>query len=113
MDEQGLRTLVGSRIRAERVASGYNLDDLAGRIGMHESNLSRIERGERGIDITTLMKVGEALGLRSDAFLQPERDEVIGFARTAAGGRDTVIDWTLDLLADMRFAEAEVQRHGW
>lgn len=114
MEEQELRELVGRRIRAERRACGFErLEDFANRIGMDTSNLSRIEQGKRGIDSVTLMRIAEALDVRMDALFDRERDEVVAFARTGSGGRDQVVDWALDLLTDMEFAEAEVNRHGW
>jgi transcriptional regulator with XRE-family HTH domain len=113
MEEQDLRKLVGGRIRTEREASGYNLEEVAGRIGLSESSLSRLERGEQAIDIVTLTRISDVLAVRPDAFLDASRDTTIAYARTQVGGRDAMIDWTLDVLADMRFAETEVQRRGW
>jgi len=114
MEEQELRELVGRRIRTERKARGYErLEDFATRIGMDSSNLSRIEQGKRGIDSVTLMRVADALDVRMDALFDRERDEVVVFARSGSRGRDEVVDWALDLLADMEFAEAEVSRYGW
>jgi transcriptional regulator with XRE-family HTH domain len=113
MNEQELRKLVGSRIRTEREVSGYSLGDVAGRIGLHESSLSRIERGEQAVEIVMLTRIGDVLGVRPEAFLDASRDTTVAYARTQAGARDTMVDWTLDVLADMRFAEAEVQRRGW
>jgi len=113
VDELELTKKVGHRIRAERELSGYTLGDLAAQIGMSESNLSRIERGERSIDIELIEKVAQALAIRTHTLMDFSRDEVVAFARTSSGGRDTVTDWTLDLLADMKFATAEVQKRGW
>jgi transcriptional regulator with XRE-family HTH domain len=113
MEDQQLRDRVGRRIRAEREAGGYRLADIADAIGMSESNLSRIESGKRTVDITTLLRIGEVLGVRPDVFLDEERDEVIAYARTDDGGRDDVTAWTLDLFADIDFVEAEKRRHGW
>jgi transcriptional regulator with XRE-family HTH domain len=113
MEDQQLRETVGRRIRAEREAGGYRLEDIAEAIGMSESNLSRIESGKRSVDITTLMRIGEMLGVRPDVFLDEERDEVIAYTRTADGGRDEVTAWTLELFADIDFVEAEKRRHGW
>ena len=80
---------------------------------MDPSNLSRIEQGKRGIDSVTLMRIAEELDVRMDALFDRERDEIVAFARSGSGGRDSVVDWALGLLADMAFAEAEVARHGW
>jgi transcriptional regulator with XRE-family HTH domain len=114
LDEQELRSLVGRRIRAERKAAGYDrLEDFAGRIGMDSSNLSRLEQGKRGIDSVTLMHIADTLGVRMDALFDRDREGVVAFARTGSRGRDEVVDWALGLLADMKFAEAAVARHGW
>lgn len=113
MEDQQLRETVGRRIRAEREAGGYRLEDIAEAIGMSAGNLSKIESAKRGVDITTLMRIAEVLDVRPDVFLDEERDEVIAFARTDEGGRDEVTAWTLDLFADMDFVETERRRRGW
>jgi transcriptional regulator with XRE-family HTH domain len=113
MDDQQLRELFGRRIRAEREAAGYRLEDVADAIEMSTSNLSRIESGQRSVDITTITKIADVLGVRVDTLLDEERDEVIAYARTQEGGRDEVTQWTLELFADMDFVEAEARRHGW
>lgn len=113
MDDQQLRELFGRRIRAEREAAGYRLEDVADAIEMSTSNLSRIESGQRSVDITTITKIAGVLDVRLDSLLDEERDDVIAFARTQEGGRDEVTEWTLELFADIDFVEAEVRRHGW
>ena len=113
VEDQQLREIVGRRIRAEREAGGYRLEDIAEAIGMSESNLSRIESGKRTVDIGALMKIADVLGVRPDVFLDEERDDVIAYARTEEGARDEVTAWTLELFADMDFLEAEKRRHGW
>jgi transcriptional regulator with XRE-family HTH domain len=113
MNDQELTKKVGSRIRAERELSGYKIVELAERIGLSESYLSRIERGERPIDIDLIERIAQTLDIRAQTLMDFSRDEVVAFARTASGGRDQVTDWTLDVLADMRFAETEVQSRGW
>src|SRR5579884_1205667 len=113
MEGQQLRETVGRRIRAEREAGGYRLEDIAEAIGMSESNLSRIESGQRAIDVTTLMRIADVLEVRPDVFLDEERDDVIAYARTDEGGRDEVTAWTLELFADMDFVEGEKRRYAW
>lgn len=113
LNEQELTKKVGHRIRSERELSGYTLGELATQIGMSESNLSRIERGERSIDIELIDKVAQALDIRTHTLMDFARDEVVAFARTSSGGRDKVTDWTLDLFADLKFATGEVQLRGW
>jgi len=52
------------QIRQARKAAGMTLEELAGSTGMTKSALSKIERGaNRNPTITTLDRIGEALGL--------------------------------------------------
>jgi transcriptional regulator with XRE-family HTH domain len=53
---------IGSRVRAIRVRQGMSLDTLAAATGLSKAHLSRIERGERGLDRrSTLQTIADAL----------------------------------------------------
>lgn len=56
-----LLTLVGQRIRAQRVAEGLNLDQLARLTGISGPALSLIETGKRDARLTTLARIAAAL----------------------------------------------------
>lgn len=52
------------RIRAARKGRGISQRDLARTLGMAQSTLSRIERGERRVSVDQLIEIARALGVR-------------------------------------------------
>lgn len=48
---------VGQKIRERRLAMGLTQADLAGRIGIQQSDLCRMEKGEYRVSLETLFKV--------------------------------------------------------
>jgi transcriptional regulator with XRE-family HTH domain len=114
MSEQETRILVGRRVREERQAAGYGrLEDFAAELGIDPTNLSRIERGERGLDSLLLARIATLLNVPMDAFFDAERGEVLSMARGGGGERDDMVDWGLELLADIDFAEGVIGERGW
>lgn len=114
MSEQETRILVGRRVREERQAAGYErLEDFAEALGIDHTNLSRIERGERGLDSLLLARIAALLNVPMDAFFDLERGEVLAMARGGNGDRDEMVDWGLELLADIDFAEGVIGERGW
>lgn len=63
---------VGPRLRAERHARGWTLDDLAARAGMSSSTLSRLESGKRQASLELLLPVTRQLGIRIDDLIRVE-----------------------------------------
>lgn len=55
---------VSMRIRAARQARCISQRDLARALGMAQSTLSRIERGERRVSVDQLIEIARALGVR-------------------------------------------------
>lgn len=114
MDEQETRILVGRRVREERQAAGYGrLEDFAAALGIDPTNLSRIERGERGLDSLLLARIATVLSVPMDAFFDSERGAVLAMARGGGDPRDEMVEWGLELLADIDFAEGVVVERGW
>ncbi len=92
MSEQETRILVGRRVREERQAAGYaRLEDFAAELGIDPTNLSRIERGERGLDSLLLARIATLLNVPMDAFFDAERGEVLSMAR---GGVESATTWS-------------------
>jgi len=56
-------TDVGDRVRTSRLASGLTQADLAGRVGLQRSMISKIEAGEREVDALELYQLADALGV--------------------------------------------------
>lgn len=114
MSEQDLKKLVGQRIREERQAAGYTrLEDFAAVLEIDHTYLSRIERGERGLDSLLLARIATQLDVPMDSFFDPERGAVLALARGRTGERDAMVEWGLELLADIDYAEQIVAERGW
>lgn len=59
-----MQTNVTLKIRAARQRRGMSQRDLARALGMAQSTLSRIERGERRVSVDRLIEIARALGVR-------------------------------------------------
>lgn len=60
---------IGTRIRMERDARGWTLDELAGRSGVSKAMLSKIERGETSPTAELLVRVAAAFGMTLSALI--------------------------------------------
>lgn len=50
-----------NRIRAVRVAKGVAMAQLASRVGLHHSEIGKLERGEKPLDSAMLRRIADAL----------------------------------------------------
>ena len=64
-------------LRAARVKAGLTQEDLAPRLGMTQSAISKCERVERRLDVVELRRWCDALGTRLDRFVR-ELDAALG-----------------------------------
>ena len=62
----------GMEIRIRRIKRGYTIEQFANEIGLHASQLSRIERGETNVTISTITFLAEAFGVKPEELLQRE-----------------------------------------
>lgn len=85
---------VRQRLRELRGAQGLTLEDVARRANMATSTLSRLESGQRRLTLDHLPGLALALGVSTDALLQPPpaRDPRI---RSRAIRRDQLTMWPL------------------
>ncbi|KAA9111301.1 XRE family transcriptional regulator [Microbacterium rhizomatis] len=63
---------LGHRIRHERVAHGFTLDELGARVGVAGSQLSLIENGKREPKLSLLQAIAEVAGIEVTQLLSPE-----------------------------------------
>jgi transcriptional regulator with XRE-family HTH domain len=105
-----LASRIGQTVRAERLAQGWSLSELARTAGLSKTILARIERGEGNPSIETLWRVSQALRLPLGALLAPAsrpRTRVVR-ARSGApvGSASGMAAWLLH--ADGREHRSEV-----
>lgn len=62
-----------SMLRRHRVASGLSQGDLARRLGKQQSWVSKIESGERRLDLVEFLRLCEAAGIDAASFLDDLR----------------------------------------
>jgi putative transcriptional regulator len=58
----------GARLRALRVAAGLTQQQLADRLGMRATNITRLENGGRTPSWETVLRLAKALGVSLDDF---------------------------------------------
>ncbi|OXM60422.1 MULTISPECIES: helix-turn-helix transcriptional regulator [Amycolatopsis] len=76
-EESALDGLVRKRIRALRVAQGLSLEELAKRVHLGQSSLSRIENGQRRLALDQLVALARALDTTLDQLVENAVDDVI------------------------------------
>jgi transcriptional regulator with XRE-family HTH domain len=75
--EKALRA-VATRVRERRLELGISQEELALRAGLHRTYVSDIERGNRNIAITNVVRLADALQLpvadifSAEIFLEPD-----------------------------------------
>lgn len=61
--------LLVSMLRETRERDGVPQTELATRLGTTQTFISKVERGERRLDVVELIEVFEALGIKPDAWI--------------------------------------------
>jgi transcriptional regulator with XRE-family HTH domain len=77
---------VGSRLRAARQAKGWTLEDLAARVSLSASTLSRLESGRRQANLELLVPLTRMLGIRIDDLIAEPADPRVRRASTTRHG---------------------------
>jgi transcriptional regulator with XRE-family HTH domain len=74
MGEEALAERFGGLVRRLRVEKGYSQEEFSFRVGLHQTYVSSVERGERNVTIGTADKIARALGTTlSSMFSELER----------------------------------------
>jgi transcriptional regulator with XRE-family HTH domain len=95
---------VGNKIREIRKAHGLTQAELAGRIGIQQSDLCRMEKGEYKVSLETLFKVLGIFGLAiGDFFADQDPFAVDGSAELVAIYRTLSAEEQKELLEFARF----------
>lgn len=85
LDTDALARAIGARVRAERGARGWTLDQLAAAAGLSRRMVVSVEQGTVNPSIGTLLRLSDALGVGLPALVEPpaQPDERIAPAGTA------------------------------
>jgi transcriptional regulator with XRE-family HTH domain len=74
MGEEALARRYGELVRRLRQEKGYSQEEFAFRVGLHQTYVSSIERGERNVTIGTADRIARALDTTlSSMFSELER----------------------------------------
>lgn len=75
MAEEALAKRFGELVRRLRTQHGYSQEEFAFRVGLHQTYVSSVERGERNVTIGTAARIARALGTTlSSVFSELERE---------------------------------------
>lgn len=74
MAEETLAERFGRLVRRMRQEKGYSQEEFSFRVGLHQTYVSSVERGERNVTIGTADRIARALGTTmADLFGELER----------------------------------------
>jgi len=66
---------LGAEIGRLMKAASFEQKDLAEHLGIHESSVSRLLKGQRGLGVDELYSLAEMFGVRPDAIVMEEEPE--------------------------------------
>jgi len=66
---------IGARVRSRREAAGWSMRELAGRVGVSQPFISKLESGRLLPSVSTLYALAAALGTRPSELLPPVAEE--------------------------------------
>lgn len=80
-----LAAAIGARVRHERQARGWTLDQLAAAAGVSRRMLVNVEHGAANPSVGTLLKISDALGVGLPALVEPPHPRPIKVTRAGEG----------------------------
>lgn len=90
MEDEQAWIEVGARIAATRQARGLSQDDLAGKLGLDRTAITKIEIGRRRINSLELARLADALDRPLQSFVSAPPASIVSRRAAVAGGRDDV-----------------------
>lgn len=76
---------IGARVKQERQARGWTLDQLAGHSGLSRRMVVNVEQGSANPSVGTLLRLSEALGLGLPALVEPGTPKQAKLTRSGEG----------------------------
>ena len=80
-----LAVTIGGRVKHERQALGWTLDQLAEVAGLSRRMVVNVEQGVANPSVGTLLRISDALGIGLPALVEPERGATIRVTRHGEG----------------------------
>lgn len=80
-----LAQAIGARVKQERQARRWTLDQLAAAAGVSRRMVVNVEQGAVNPSVGTLLRLGDALGVGLPALVEPPRRAVLEVTRQGAG----------------------------
>jgi transcriptional regulator with XRE-family HTH domain len=71
MELRALQETLGRNVRHARLAAGWTQEELMSRVGVEQDYVSKLERGLKNPQLSTLLKFADALGVGADELLRP------------------------------------------
>lgn len=81
----GLAAAIGARVRAERQARGWTLDQLAEAAGVSRRSTINVEQGVANPSVGTLLRISDALGIGLPALVEPPQAAPVKVTRHGQG----------------------------
>ena len=75
MEKEALQHLVGSNLRKYRTQNHLTQEDLAERVGISTSYCANLECGNKGMSLTVLRSVTDALHISADCLLYEQQPD--------------------------------------
>ena len=91
-DARGYDRAVGALLRALRHSYRIKQEQLATRLGVDVTTISRYERGERAMSIGTVLAIADLFRVPAESLLPPEHRLVVPVGVETAGSPDPVQD---------------------
>ncbi len=80
-----LSLAIGSRVKQERLARGWTLDQLAEAAGVSRRMIVNVEQGAANPSIGTLLRISDALGVGLPALVESPRPKPVKITRSGEG----------------------------
>jgi transcriptional regulator with XRE-family HTH domain len=102
---------VGNRIRVLRSKYGWSQERFAGECGLHRTYMGHVERGEKNISLSTMVRISDALGVRlRDLFTASTTNVRVKGKPARNGGSHTGVKFGVATI-DRLVAELQAERN--